>query len=52
MIFLVVFLNKNIDLNYLGFITFTKIDVSRDLRLAKVFYSVINPTMSMGKDKY
>ena len=42
-------LNKNIDLKYLGFITFTKIDVSRDLRLAKVFYSVINPTMSIDK---
>ena len=42
-------LNKNIDLNYLGFVTFTKIDVSRDLRLAKVFYSVINPTMPIEK---
>ena len=42
-------LNKNIDLNYLGFVTFTKIDVSRDLRVAKVFYSIINPTMSMEK---
>ena len=42
-------LNKNIDLNYLGFVTFTKIDVSRDLRTAKVFYSVINPAMSMEK---
>ena len=42
-------LNKNIDLNYLGFVTFTKIDVSRDLRIAKVFYSVINPTMSIEK---
>ena len=42
-------LNKNIDLNYLGFVTFTKIAVSRDLRTAKVFYSVINPTMSMVK---
>ena len=42
-------LNKNIDLNYLGFVTFTKIDVSRDLRLAKVFYSVINPTMPLEK---
>ena len=42
-------LNKNIDLKYLGFITFTKIDVSRDLRIAKVFYSVINPTMSIEK---
>ena len=37
-------LNKNIDLNYLGFFTFTKVDVSRDLRIAKVFYSIINPT--------
>ena len=42
-------LNRDIDLNYLGFITFTKINVSRDLRLAKVFYSVINPTMSIEK---
>tara|TARA_B100001540_G_scaffold111792_1_gene100307 strand:- start:702 stop:1064 length:363 start_codon:yes stop_codon:yes gene_type:complete len=42
-------LNKNIDLNYLGFVTFTKINVSRDLRIAKVFYSVINPTMSIEK---
>tara|TARA_B100000287_G_scaffold410699_1_gene439423 strand:+ start:5009 stop:5371 length:363 start_codon:yes stop_codon:yes gene_type:complete len=42
-------LNKNIDLNYLGFVTFTKINVSRDLKIAKVFYSVINPTMSIEK---
>tara|TARA_Y100001970_G_C13887058_1_gene676768 strand:+ start:54 stop:416 length:363 start_codon:yes stop_codon:yes gene_type:complete len=42
-------LKKNIDLNYLGFVTLTKVDVSRDLRLAKVFYSVFNPTMSMEK---
>ena len=33
---------KHIDLRYLGFVTFTKIDVSRDLRLARVFYSVLN----------
>jgi len=39
-------LHKNIDLNYLGFVTFTKVDVSRDLRKAKVFYSVINQSMS------
>ena len=37
---------KNIDLNYLGFVTFTKVDVSRDLRKAKVFYSVINQSIS------
>ncbi len=42
-------LNKYINLNHLGFVTFTKIDVSRDLRMAKVFYSVINPTMSIEK---
>ena len=42
-------LNKYIDLNYLGFVTFTKVDVSRDLRIAKVFYSVINQTISKDK---
>ena len=34
---------KNIDLSHLGFITFTGVYVSRDLRSAKVFYSVLNP---------
>ena len=42
-------LHKNIDLTYLGFVTFTKVDVSRDLRIAKVFYSVINQTISNDK---
>ena len=42
-------LNKYIDLNYLGFVTFTKVDVSRDLRIAKVFYSVFNQTISKDK---
>ncbi len=37
---------KHIDLSHLGFITFTKIDVSRDLRIAKVFYSVLNQKFS------
>ena len=37
---------KNIDLSHLGFVTFTKIDVSRDLRLAKVYYSVLNQKLS------
>ena len=32
---------KNIDLSYLGFITFTSVDVAPDLRTAKVFYSVL-----------
>ena len=38
-------LHKDIDLNHLGFITFTKVSVSNDLRNAKVFYSIINETM-------
>ena len=33
---------KHIDLNYLGFITFTKVDISPDLRHARVHYSVLN----------
>ena len=33
---------KNIDLSYLGFITFTGVDVAPDLRTAKVFYSVLS----------
>ena len=32
---------KNINLSYLGFITFTSVDVAPDLRTAKVFYSVL-----------
>ena len=37
---------KHIDLSHIGFVTFTKIDVSRDLRLAKVYYSVLNLKLS------
>ena len=37
---------KHIDLSHLGFVTFTKINVSRDLHLAKVFYSVLNQKFS------
>ena len=37
---------KYIDLSYLGFVTFTKVDVSRDLRIAKVYYSVLNQKLS------
>jgi len=37
---------KHIDLSHLGFVTFTKINTSRDLRLAKVFYSVLNQKFS------
>ncbi len=37
---------RNIDLTRLGFITFTNIDLSPDFRTAKIFYSVLNPTLS------
>ena len=33
---------KNIDLSSLGFITFTDVDISPDLKNAKIFYSVLN----------
>ena len=35
---------KHIDLNHLGFITFTGIDVSPDLRSAIIYFSALNPT--------
>ena len=34
-------LTKNIDLSQLGFVTFTQVVMSPDLRSAKVFYSVL-----------
>ncbi|MFH1852310.1 MAG: 30S ribosome-binding factor RbfA [Candidatus Neomarinimicrobiota bacterium] len=34
---------RNINLKNFGFITFTKVQVTSDLKLAKVFYSVIEP---------
>ena len=40
---------KYIDLSHLGFVTFTKIDTARDLRFAKVYYSVLSPTFSKEK---
>ena len=55
---------KHIDLNNLGFITFTGIYVSPDLRSAKIFFSALNPiddvqiiekkinSMSKGFKKY
>ena len=33
---------KNINLSYLGFITFTSVDMSPDLKNAKIYYSVLN----------
>lgn len=38
---------KHISLNHIGFITFTSVDVSRDLRNAKVFYSILNPKIKI-----
>ncbi len=35
---------KHIDINHLGFITFTGIDVSPDLRSAIIYFSALNPT--------
>ena len=40
---------KNIDLSYLGFITFTSVDVAPDLRTAKVFYSVFSGKLPDSK---
>ena len=37
---------KHIDLSHLGFITFTEVNVSPDLRSAKIFYSVLYPKYS------
>ena len=37
---------KNIDLSSLGFVTFTKVDISPDLKNAKIYYSVINKKVS------
>ncbi len=39
-------LSKNIDLSFLGFVTFVKVDVSPDLKTANVFFSVLNPKFS------
>ena len=37
---------KNIDLSSLGFITFTDVDISPDLKNAKIFFSVYNQKIS------
>ena len=38
---------KHISLNQIGFVTFTSVDVSADLRNAKVFFSVLNPKIKI-----
>ena len=40
---------KNIDLSYLGFITFTDVDISPDLKNAKIFFSVLNQKLPDDK---
>ena len=40
---------RKIDLSYLGFVTFTKVDISPDLKNAKIYYSVINKKISDGE---
>jgi len=37
---------RHIDLNYLGFVTFTSVQISPDLRNARVYYSILNPSKS------
>ncbi|MFQ6611534.1 MAG: 30S ribosome-binding factor RbfA [Fidelibacterota bacterium] len=34
---------ESIDLSHLGFITFTQVEVSTDIRNAKVYFSVVKP---------
>ena len=40
---------KNIDLSSLGFITFTDVDISPDLKNAKIFFSVLNQKLPDDK---
>ena len=40
---------KYIDLSSLGFITFTSVDVSPDLKNAKIFFSVLNQKLPDGE---
>ena len=40
---------RKIDLSSLGFVTFTKVDISPDLKNAKIYYSVINKKISDEK---
>ncbi len=40
---------RHINISHLGFITFTQVNVSPDLRHAKVFYSVLNKKFSLER---
>ena len=37
---------RHIDLSHLGFVTFTSVQISPDLRNARVYYSILNPSKS------
>ena len=39
-------LTKNVDLSFLGFVTFTHVDLAPDFKSAKIFYSILNPKLS------
>ncbi len=40
---------KHIDLSHLGFITFTHVNLTADLKQAQVYYSVIKPLRSLSE---
>ena len=42
-------LTRHVDLSHLGFVTLTQVKMSPDLRIAKVFYSILNPTRPWAK---
>ena len=42
-------LTKNVDLSFLGFVTFTNVDIAPDFKSAKIFYSILNPRFSNEK---
>ena len=39
-------LTKNVDLSFLGFVTFTDVDIAPDFKSAKIYYSILNPKLS------
>ncbi len=41
--------SRNVDISHLGFVTFTKVDLTSDLKLANIFYSVIQPKFDIEK---
>lgn len=39
--------NRYLRLDHIGFVTFTHVDISPDLQNAKIYFSVLNPTMDV-----